>query len=195
MVWIWIILGFVILVVIIFLSRIYITGNYFYRQNKQRLFITISIFHIRIYKKDVDVMAKSNNDVSLFNDLSLDTFTTKLKDLFQIVKQSGSMANLILNRISIHQLKWVTRGGTGEASTTGLTSGLIWTIKGALIGIMVEKSNLKCKPEIEVIPYFQNKYIESKMDCIVSIRLGQAIYAFLKGMRLFSIKEIQKVTE
>lgn len=186
MVWIWIILGVAILLVIIFLSRIYITGNYLYRQNKQRLFITISIFHIRIYKKDVNVMAKGNNNVSLFNDLSLDTFTTKLKETFRVVKQSGSMANLLLNRLSIHQLKWITKGGTGEASSTGLTSGAVWAIKGALVGIVVEKSNLKCKPEIEVIPYFQYKYIESKMDCIVSIRLGQAIYAFLKG-------DVQKV--
>lgn len=184
---VWVISGVIFVLLFIFLSRIYIECNYVYRQKEQHLFITVSIYHIRLIKKEMN-LSKINTDTTLLNNISADRFITKIKEVIHGLKSSGSAANILLEKLRFHQFNWSTEIGAGEAGTTGIICGVLWTVKGVLMGLITNKCSLKCNPDIRVVPLFQHKYIHSKMDCIVSIRLAQAIYAFLKVMRLFSIK-------
>lgn len=158
-----------------------------YQQKEQHLFITVSIYRIRLVNRKMN-LTTINTDATLFSNRSEGTFITKVKEVIHIVKSSGSVANLLLKKVNFHQFNWSTEGGTGEAGSTGIACGVLWTVKGVLMGLIANKSNLKCKPVIHVVPHFQHAFIHSKVDCIVSIRIAQAIYAFLKVMRLFTAK-------
>ncbi|PAV30146.1 hypothetical protein CIL05_06680 [Virgibacillus profundi] len=185
----WIFLIIIFLFLVLLFSRINITFNYTYSQNENMLLISVSIFRLKVFRKNVNLKDKNKNGADIFDDLTFDSFPKEIKNMVQQIKALNNTATLLLKNIQIHKLKWITGGGTGNADTTGIVSGGVWTLKGALIGLLAGKVRLKCKPIINIIPHFQARYIQTNFDCIVSIRLGQAIYALLKVMRISKIKE------
>src|SRR5699024_2298296 len=82
-----------------------------------------------------------------------------------------------------------THIGTGDASTTGIAAGGVWITKGMIVGFISQQSNLVCRPNTTVKTYFQYKYIQTNIHCIVSIRIGQAITVFLKAMRKDAVQK------
>src|SRR5690625_7951674 len=67
-----------------------------------------------------------------------------------------------------HDFKWHTHIGTGYTSTSGIDSGGVWITKGMIVGFISQQSNLVCRPNTTVKTYFQYKYIQTNIDCIVS---------------------------
>ncbi|WP_096189731.1 DUF2953 domain-containing protein [Evansella halocellulosilytica] len=83
-------------------------------------------------------------------------------------------------KINVNKLSWYTEIGTGDAAITGSISGIIWGIKGNLIGIFSNLFRLDVSPSIEVIPKFQEVEVATQFECMVSYRIGHAILAGLK---------------
>lgn len=100
--------------------------------------------------------------------------------LKEAVKEKKKIYSL-LRRSTIKKLAWKTDIGVGEADQTGLIFGGLWMIKSFIINYLYHNKLLEIRPKLSICPFFNEKTIQSKMDCMITIRLGQAIYTMLKG--------------
>ncbi|WP_099158780.1 DUF2953 domain-containing protein [Virgibacillus ndiopensis] len=189
----WIIVG-VVLLSIVLCSKININFIYTYEQDKQLIIIRMRFYGIKLLNKVIDLDEVENKDLWK-NPFRGKTFLENLKQvdnfvhsIIETVDTFTMTARIFLRRIQVHKLEWNTFFGTGDASSTGIIAGGIWAVKGSLIGFIDTTSHLSCKPIMSVSPHFQRKYINSKFDCIVSIRIGQAMYALIKVIRKSSLK-------
>ncbi|MEN2769152.1 DUF2953 domain-containing protein [Ornithinibacillus xuwenensis] len=197
MVWIFVVLFLIIIFIILLLLKIKIKVSYSYQKDSHQIMITVYLIRIKIFQRKIDFNAKrkDTHEQKDFLDVikeirghdEIADFKQLLKTLKQRLMEAKNAMITVMNNLSIHQLTWKTQFGTGEASSTGVTSGGIWMIKGTLIGMMYEMTNFKCEPQIAVIPYFQQKGLQSQIDCIVSIRLGKAIYTVMQVLRYTNI--------
>src|SRR5690625_4332656 len=193
--WIWILLlGFVLLLFFLLFSRIYFTCHFTYTQQKQVLLISIYFYRLRLLRREIDVSSHENADTwDIWKDKS---FMEGLKHIqkecragLEKIRELNSVISLFLQKIRFHDFNWHTHIGTGDASTTGIAAGGAWITKGMIVGFISQQSNLVCKPKTTVKTHFQYKYIQTNADCIVSIRIGQAITVFLKAKRKEAIQK------
>ncbi|QDP40864.1 DUF2953 domain-containing protein [Radiobacillus deserti] len=89
----------------------------------------------------------------------------------------------LLRPVKIHRFHWISRIGVGDASITGMLTGAVWGMKGTVLHYVSKHMTFKKKPTLQVIPLFQHTYSMTKLECMVSIRVGQAIYAFIQFMK------------
>ena len=88
-----------------------------------------------------------------------------------------------LKKTKITDFNWKTDIGVEDAALTGSTSGLVWMIKGNTIGILANYTQFVGKPDIYVTPHFQQLILKTSFSCMVSFRIGHAIFAGIKVMR------------
>ncbi|MBT2216593.1 DUF2953 domain-containing protein [Virgibacillus dakarensis] len=181
--------------ILLLFSRVYISFSLEYSDDKPISIVYVRLYGIRFLKRKIDLSELGTADVWK-DQLANKSFKEKLEvihqvmqSFFDIVSDTMMAMRIFLDKLSIHKIEWYSRFGTGEASTTGLAAGGLWTIKGALIGLVDHLSHVHCLPNIDVQPDFQSKYIYSKFDCMVSIRIGQAIHALIKVIRKSSFRK------
>lgn len=189
-----ILLSFVLLFFFFLFSRIYFSCQFTYTQQKQVLIIGIYLYRLRLLKREIDVTNHEKMDVwEIWKDKSIlegiKYMQKELRTGFKKIRELNNFVLLILQKLCFHDFRWHTHLGTGDASTTGMVAGGIWVTKGMIVGFMTQQSNLLCRPNISVQPYFQCKYIQTNIDCIVSIKIGQAITVFIKTMRKNTIQK------
>ncbi|MFD2046337.1 DUF2953 domain-containing protein [Ornithinibacillus salinisoli] len=193
---VWIILGLLLLIMIfiIMISKVYITLGYTYQNHAHTIMVKVKMYQFSLYSNEWHV--KKQDDIDLLDmimdwDLSggTDGLKNRMKNSLQKMKNFGNILKRLLAKTHFHQLHWQTVIGTGNASTTGIITGGIWTIKGSIIALLKELGNVSENPTIIINPNFQMKQLESKIDCIVSIRIGQAIYTVFKSLRKSTMKK------
>lgn len=101
-------------------------------------------------------------------------FLRHIIDLHTIIRK-------FLGHVSIIQWKWYSTVGIGDAAHTGMLTGVIWSIKGTIVGMLSHTMRLKVHPEMEVTPNFQQKVSKTRFQCIIHFRIG---YAIVAGMKL-----------
>lgn len=180
---IWFFFGVVVIFFLILISRIYVSFKLLYTDQEQYISVTIKLFRIRIFNKRYPLVTENINLPR--SNTEFESFSSKLHYLLESVKLFRQMLILILKKMKLHHLNWVTSGGTGDAASTGTAAGGIWSIKGMSAGFLGNFTRLKCKPVIQVNPDYQNLYFHSTLDCMVSIQVAQAIHIIFKIIRLF----------
>ncbi|WP_337019599.1 DUF2953 domain-containing protein [Oceanobacillus massiliensis] len=176
----YIIIGlFCILLLLLFFSKIIISVQYTYEQNEQQLTFSIFILGIRIFKRKQDLTARDSK-LPAFGDISFRSLPEKIKEFHSYLNEINRTMEGVLQKVRLHHFKWITTGGTGDAFTTGMASAGVWTVKGMVTGFFMRRFQVKCKPFIHVEPNFQQRFLHSEVDCMVSMRLGQAMYTFIK---------------
>jgi hypothetical protein len=80
------------------------------------------------------------------------------------------------------RINWYTDIGLEDAAETAITTGLIWGLKTSILGVFFNKIKLEAQPQLSVIPQFNQSVFRTQFDCLLMIRMGYAIFA---GMRLF----------
>jgi len=184
----WFFFGIIGLFIIILLSRVYVSFTMFYTDQEHHLTLSISILRLRLFKKTYPLVPGNLN--VLRPESEFESFSSKLHNLLVSVKLIRETLIIILKKLKLHRWDWVTKGGTGDAALTGVTTGGIWSIKTMAAGFLGNFSRFECKPVIQVVPDYQKVYISSTLDCMVSIRIAQAIHVILKIIRLFfSVKQ------
>lgn len=184
MVWL---IGFCVLFIVLWFSKIYITVHYSFVNNKQRGSIHVSFLKITVYKKYIQSDEKQQSLLQfLKSDKSISDFIQEGKFFLKTLKLTTPAMYWLLQKLSILKFNWHTNVGAGEASNTGILSGGVWSIKGVMIAFLRETSHVACSLHVNVIPYFQAKVFDSKMDMKFSIRVGQAIIGGIKVLRSIS---------
>ncbi|MYL41504.1 DUF2953 domain-containing protein [Virgibacillus salexigens] len=183
--WGWFIFIFclVLFVSFVLLSKLFIRIQASYIEKHGSITIYVYWFSIRLFKKDILLEDKEEDNKSHFKDLP-----TNLHELIGLIQESNRLLTIVFRSLVLHQLRWHTKGGAGDASLTGMASGGVWTMKGILSGWILEKSKGSCKPDLQVIPLFQQIYFKTEFSCMVSIRIAQAINACTQVMREIAVK-------
>ncbi|WP_163971654.1 DUF2953 domain-containing protein [Oceanobacillus halotolerans] len=196
---VWILIGVVlvilILIIILLFSTLTISIHSIYDKERSWLSLRVLLYKIPILQTNIDF--KEQQDIGLLEEIEEKSFLEKLRFIYHqlqymaklYVETKDILFQYLVANTFVHQLEWETHIGTGDAASTGITTGGIWTIKGLILGVVIEKSNLLNKPTISVVPYFQQEYFHSRMKCMVSIRLGKAIRALYKMIRSIPAKE------
>jgi hypothetical protein len=104
----------------------------------------------------------------------------KFRDFLKDVKGFYIITEKFLSKVTVSKLEWRTWLGAGDAAGTGQTSGLLWSVKGSLTGILSRYMKLSSPPSMEVYPQFQHFMFATVFRCMVSFRIGYAILAGIK---------------
>jgi len=103
----------------------------------------------------------------------------------------------LLRKVKIKKFEWHTRVGIGDAASTAILCGAIWSGKGAILGLLSNYMRLTVKPVLTVTPNFQQFASQIQLKCIFQIRIGHAIWTGMKlvkywkgGMPKFKTKPL-----
>lgn len=210
----WILIVLFLFIFISLFTKLTIDLTYKFDPNDQRLVILIkALFGLIRIRMDIPELNDTNTekqksekpDPSLdknFTDIdSIDEdealkayrpikyWMKNMNELYKVVKKS-------LKKVRITQLVWKSAIGTGNAATTGIISGVGWSFKGTVIGMLSYYFSLKVQPQLEIRPIFNRKISNTYVKCIFQVRAGQAILAGLKIFKLWKkMKSLRQLTE
>ncbi|MCX7709591.1 MAG: DUF2953 domain-containing protein [Clostridia bacterium] len=173
------ILLFLIVMILIGLSRLDLIYEYNLDGGKDHVVITVSAFRgILKYRKDI---SKDNKEKEK---------KTELRDKYIHFKQLYKLFDLtkkyLQKKIMIKDLKIEVEIGTGDACYTGITVGLVWSAVGTAVTIISNVFDTK-KIYCNVTPNFSKKSLKLDLDCIFSMRIVNIIVVGLK-MLVFYLK-------
>lgn len=103
------------------------------------------------------------------------------KEFLEHVVNLRGIVKRFINHITIHKLEWNSSFGLGDAARTGMATGVLWSLKGSIVGILAHYMRLKSKPVLNITPHFLENVVRTKVICIFSFRIGHAI---LGGLRV-----------
>lgn len=172
--------------ILILFSRIKIFCSITLDEKVQTLYLAVYFYRARLLERSVNLLEEADQEQSLQEALSL--WHQLSQNFIQRLKDFHDMTTLVLERLRFHSISWQTNVGTGKAHSTGIVIGGIWSAKGTVLGLLAAKSQFYCKPSIDVSPLFNQKQFKSRFDCMISIRIGQSIYAILKIIRKLPAK-------
>ncbi|WP_042146396.1 DUF2953 domain-containing protein [Paucisalibacillus sp. EB02] len=196
MVWVIMIGILLFLIFILLLLQIKIRIQYRYQKDNHQVKIHVYYMKIRLIHRTIKINEYTLDEsqlIELLHDYSKedndDNLIGILKKITNQISEFSKIFMIMIKSISIHELKWITHFGTGSASSTGTLAGGVWALKGTMIGLLFEQTEMKVQPKVSVIPHFQQKGLYSEVDCIVTIRLGNAIRTVMHLMRNINTKE------
>lgn len=160
---------------------------YSFINNEQTGTVHISFFKIPVYKKSIQADAEHQSILQfLKSENSISDLLQEGKFFLKSLRITAPEIYKVVQKISILKFNWHTLVGAGEASSTGILSGGVWSIKGVVIAFLRETSHKACSFHVNVTPFFQQKKFDTKVDIKLSIRLGQAIVGGIKILHSFS---------
>ncbi|MCP8617124.1 DUF2953 domain-containing protein [Salirhabdus salicampi] len=185
------------IIVIIYITRLYVTIFYDNHHQENVLEITITFWKFISIQKTIPL------NIQAVNDEEKDIEPNMTDTFFQFVrKKINSLRDLIaavpyvrqlLKQFSIHKLKWDTSIGNQDAMLTGLICGAVWGVKGSVIGLMGQQMNLLSTPYINVTPqYNKNNGVKSSLECMISFKVGKTIHTFIRLLRFMKRRKSKR---
>ncbi|WP_102026772.1 DUF2953 domain-containing protein [Salirhabdus sp. Marseille-P4669] len=187
-----IILGIITLILVfivfaILFTRLHIDVLYVMEESTNEITIKVRFWHFFTITRSFtleDMVELENLEMTVADeedaeDNKIKTIIKKWKVLFKRIQKSFPPIKNFLHKVFVYKLEWDTEIGLKDASSTGITTGVIWGLKGAVIGWMDQVLNVKGAPELSVTPHFHQIVFKTKIHCMFSFKVGQAMYAFM----------------
>jgi hypothetical protein len=108
------------------------------------------------------------------------------RDLRQLQRSFHILKGLFRRSLIIKDFKLHVKEGTGDACSTALLYGLVWSAVGIIENIIFGQYKIKNK-EIKVEADFNGKYIKVNLDCIFSLKIVNII-SVMKVIALLYLK-------
>jgi hypothetical protein len=105
------------------------------------------------------------------------------KDMVVHVQSFYQIIQKFCSKIKISNMTWHSSIGLGEASSSAVASGALWSLKGVVLQLINTFFTLKGSPSISVVPLFQVMHSETRFTCMVSFKIGHAILVMLRVMK------------
>lgn len=146
-------------------------------QLKEQVSTTSAVFNSwKQFSKDIDAEKVLNT-------------IDKLKYILQITRNLTGWVRLTLTKVRLVEWNWSTSVGAGDAMWTAMATGLVWSVKTSIIGVLSQMVKLKAEPNMNVQPIYQQSAFTTEWSCIAQIRFG---YAILAGLQLlFRMKKMK----
>jgi len=103
-------------------------------------------------------------------------------DLIEEIHDLSEAFKGFLRKVHILKLQWNTRIGLEEAALTGVSAGVIWGVKGTLIGLASKYMVLEGKPEIQVVPQFDQLLFNTYLNAVFRFRIISVVWM---GFKIF----------
>lgn len=95
----------------------------------------------------------------------------------------------LLSRFHCTELNWKTSAGIGDAAETGVVVGTLWGLKTSLLGYIFRTVRLDAKPELQVMPVFNQNVFITEGIIRLHIRLWHLVAAALQLLlRILKVK-------
>lgn len=129
-------------------------------------------------------VAKKEGDLTLdFSDWSW----RFLRFIGHVIKQNlrpfKQAIYYLLRKTLIRDFRWSTEFSTGDAALTGVSSGILWTLKSQVWSWVRRHTKVSAKPVIQVQPSFNHSCLSLEIVCIGEVRIGHIIIATIKFIR------------
>ncbi|HWO97315.1 MAG TPA: DUF2953 domain-containing protein [Bacillus sp. (in: firmicutes)] len=208
MLWVWLLLSaFCILIFIIFISKLRIQINLNHVQSNDFYQIKFSLwfglirytYKIPVVKIDKDSPtvvvneemkagnpSQEKGQQDHWKDYSIQDAIRLLEDAKDFLKHVVGFHKIMkrfLSHVSVERIRWNTVVGVGDAMYTGVAVGVVWSLKGSIMGIISQYMRLKDHPIMEVLPSFQYPVSETRFQCMISFRIGHAILTSLRILK------------
>lgn len=85
-----------------------------------------------------------------------------------------------LDNTRVHEFRWETILGTGDAAATGTLSGFAWAGKSAVFALVAKMMKVRHLPHLNVSPVFQASFFRTSISCIVSFSVGNAMRGLIR---------------
>ncbi|WP_186578373.1 DUF2953 domain-containing protein [Aquibacillus kalidii] len=192
MVWIIIVVAMLLLLILSLFTHIHTYILYTHIHNKSTLQMKIRLLGIIVIKKEfpvdmLDIDDKSNKSDSK-EELTINKIIDNCKQFRETlvtVFHSKTIVARYLTKVKVKKFKWNTQFGIGDAGKTGILTGVVWGLKSGILKVMIDHMRVKDRPIVNVFPVFQHKTINVEFECMVSVRLGQTMYAIIQLVRHF----------
>ncbi|WP_177167293.1 DUF2953 domain-containing protein [Salinibacillus kushneri] len=182
----------ILLIMSLLCTRLYISVTYTHKQDKDYLNIHLQIWKfIRIHREMLLEDMNQSKAMPSFPDEKQNgerkgffNRFLQAKNGFHTIQQLFPVIKNFVSKIKVSNFYWDTQIGIeNDASFTGMISGLLWSVKGSLTGIMNQHMRVSTPLQIYIQPNFQRDMIYTHLECMFSFRIGQAMYAILKIAR------------
>ena len=100
-----------------------------------------------------------------------------VKEILQHVVGLHKIVRRFLKKVKVKEFEWHSQIGIGDAAHTGMLTGLVWSIKGGVVGIVSQYMQLHTTPIISITPEFNVYCSRTKLQCMIQFRIGQAMLA------------------
>ncbi|WP_462411311.1 DUF2953 domain-containing protein [Neobacillus sp. Marseille-QA0830] len=207
----WVLLVLLVLMalfVLIIFTKLTILVNYQHQNDDDQLNVEFRIwFGLIKYKLDVplikvdddspSIVVKGNTyagesakeppdqNVEQFTKKDAKSFFTNGKQLRNRVFKLNVIIKKFLRKVTVKKFEWQSLIGVGDAAHTGMLSGVLWSVKGGIIGLVSHFLSLKTTPQISITPHFQASVFHTKISCIFQFRIGHAMLAGVKLVKFW----------
>jgi hypothetical protein len=206
--WVWILAAaFCLFVLIIFISKLKIKINVNHSQDNDFYQIKFSLwfglirytYKIPLVKIDKDSSTlvikeeqqqgngqQGGGEKEEIKDFSIQDAMDaieKAKEFAENVVGLHKIMKRFFRHVSIERVRWNTMIGIGDAAYTGVAVGMAWSLKGSIISLISRYMRLKDPPIMQVIPSFQHPVSETRLQCMISFRIGHAIVTSLRILK------------
>ncbi|MGC4376088.1 DUF2953 domain-containing protein [Fictibacillus sp. Mic-4] len=103
-------------------------------------------------------------------------FLTHIAGFYTIIKR-------FLQKVTVKNIEWHSRIGLGDAASTAIAAGAMWGVKGNALGMLYRLVKVKGRPNLSVHPLFQGTTVQTRMSCMISFRIGQAIVVMIQLLK------------
>ncbi|GAA0456128.1 hypothetical protein [Alkalibacillus silvisoli] len=161
-------------------------------ENKQKdVYITVKWLNFKVFKRTIPV-------IDLNSDLSVDVFEKdemlnvqtpdkeknytpkEMQEQYHIVQKVIDTTKDVIPHIKrliesfhLHHFHWVSELGVKAANQTATLVGMTYSTKSMGCHWMTVLMKSDLTPQFKVIPNYNKPTLESELECILSIRIGQ----------------------
>lgn len=145
---------------------------------------------IKVEKRKNVGSRKAEDTETHVNKRKIDIWMREIQEILEATESFKIWLKRTLSRLSIVKFTWSTTFCVGDAASTGVVTGLIWSTKTFIVGWLSYQVQMKNYPQLLVIPVFDDRpQFSTEMSCTAHISCGYAIYAGMVLMvRVLKIK-------
>ncbi|MEC0089812.1 DUF2953 domain-containing protein [Paenibacillus macquariensis] len=131
-------------------------------------------------RKNVGMGASTSKEDSetQVNRRKIDLWMREVHEILEATESFKIWMKRTLSRLSIVKLTWSTQFSIGDAASTAIATGVVWSVKTFIIGWLSYQVRMKNHPQLVVVPVFEdNPQFSTDISCTAHITLGYALYA------------------
>lgn len=114
-----------------------------------------------------------------------------LKRSFYYISIYKPALHFMTKKFKIKNFIWHTDLGFENAASTGIATGMLWTLKGLCTSILYRFTGIpENYPDIAIKPVYNCNVLDTKLNCILEVRPGHIIIGslFIVKLMLFNSK-------
>lgn len=184
--------GILLCIFLILLMKITIEIHCEYHNKVPTLYVKISIlFGLLQKKRNLLPLISNSMDEKIIT--KEENISFQINDFIKNFDKLHTRGKKLLKSIRIQSFNWNTSVGLGEAELTGLSTGILLSLKGILLGILTMYFIFSRDIMMNVTPIYQGEGINSELNVKLSFRLGKLIILLIPIY--FILRRIQKEKE